>query len=298
MAEDYSSQWIIKKEQLNCTPSVLDKIPLQQEEIQRSKGCSFIINVGTKLKLPQSTLATANIFLHRFYLRHSLKEYHYYDIAATCIFLACKVEDTNRKVRDIVVYCAKVAQKNLDLEIDEQTKEYWKWRDAILYTEEVLLDSLCFDLTLLHPYEQIRSLASQFAPESKDLTKIAWTYLNDSTRSITCLLHPSYVLAAASFAYALRKTKTTPIVKEDGTTWMQEMNVTQEQIDDVLNTVSNLFRAMNSLKTPSQGTPARSNPSTSFGSPSVSAPPSTVGDNMNTPEEDALCEENKLLPTA
>ncbi|KAL2315943.1 Cyclin pch1 [Schizosaccharomyces pombe] len=244
-----TSQWIISKDQLVFTPSALDGIPLDQEEIQRSKGCNFIINVGLRLKLPQTALATANIYFHRFYLRFSLKNYHYYEVAATCIFLATKVEDSVRKLRDIVINCAKVAQKNSNVLVDEQTKEYWRWRDVILYTEEVLLEALCFDFTVEHPYPYVLSFIKKFVADDKNVTKVAWTYINDSTRSIACLLYSPKTIAAAAFQFALEKNEINLSTTTDGLpVWMEESQVSYEDVKGVLTLIDSLYKKINPSK--------------------------------------------------
>jgi protein BUR2 len=65
------------------------------------------------------------------------------------------------------------------MEIDEQSKEYWRWRDKILYTEEILLESLCFDFDITHPYEFVVQLVRQFASGNSTLGKCAWAFIND-----------------------------------------------------------------------------------------------------------------------
>jgi protein BUR2 len=46
---------------------------LADERERRSKGVNFIQQVGQALRLPQLTISTAAIFMHRFVMRHSLK---------------------------------------------------------------------------------------------------------------------------------------------------------------------------------------------------------------------------------
>lgn len=75
---DSESQWIFTEEELLRTPSVLDGLSPEVEREQRSKGCNFIVQLGIQLRLPQVTLATASMFLHRFYMQNSLKKHHYY----------------------------------------------------------------------------------------------------------------------------------------------------------------------------------------------------------------------------
>jgi hypothetical protein len=83
------SQWLFSEEELSRTPSILDGMPAEQERENRSKGVNFITQVGIMLKLPQLTLATASVFLHRFYMRYSMVEkegrptFHYYVCSPT-----------------------------------------------------------------------------------------------------------------------------------------------------------------------------------------------------------------------
>ena len=76
--QNLESQWIFTEEELLRTPSVLDGISPELEREQRGKGCNFILQIGIQLELPQPTLATASVFLHRFYMQNSLKKHHYY----------------------------------------------------------------------------------------------------------------------------------------------------------------------------------------------------------------------------
>jgi Cyclin, N-terminal domain len=70
------------------------------------KGVNFITQVGMLLKLPQLTLATASVYLHRFFMRHFMVDLpnrpglHHYAIAATALFLATKESDVAISVGD------------------------------------------------------------------------------------------------------------------------------------------------------------------------------------------------------
>ena len=62
----------------------------------------FIFQCGTRLKVPQPTIATAVVFFYKFFGDHSLAEHDGYEIARSCLFLACKSEETPRRFRDII----------------------------------------------------------------------------------------------------------------------------------------------------------------------------------------------------
>lgn len=199
------TQWLFTEAELLRTPSIIDGLAPEKERENRSKGVNFILQVGIMLKLPQITLATASVFLHRFYMRHPMQTFHYYSMAATCLFLAYKVEECVRKMRELVVACVRVAQKDPHKMVDEQDKEYWRWRDNILQYEDLLLEAICFDLSLEPPYKTLFDLLIQFEQgDNKRLRNAAWAFVNDSCLTTLCLLFPSRTIAASAL-YAAAK---------------------------------------------------------------------------------------------
>ena len=199
------TQGLFTEAELERTPSIVEGLSPEKERENRSKGVNFILQVGIMLKLPQITLATASVFLHRFYMRHSMQTYHYYSMAATCLFLAYKVEECVRKMRELVVACVRVAQKDPHKNVDEQDKEYWRWRDIILQYEDLLLEAICFDLSLEPPYKTLFDLLVQFGQgDNKKLRNAAWAFVNDSCLTTLCLLFPSRTIAASAL-YAAAK---------------------------------------------------------------------------------------------
>jgi protein BUR2 len=89
------------------------------------------------------------------------------------------VEENPRKLPDLIIATARFTQRNPELEIDEQSKEYWRWRDVILYMEEQLLEGLSFDFDVMHPYDYYIKLVHRFAPGNAAVGKCGWAFLND-----------------------------------------------------------------------------------------------------------------------
>ncbi|KAF9110543.1 hypothetical protein BGX27_006203 [Mortierella sp. AM989] len=200
------SQWLFRKEDLYRTPSLMSGLSYQFEKESRSKGVTFIIQVGMHLKLPQLTMATAALFFHRFYMRHSLKDYKFYDIGATCIYLASKTEESTRKFKDVIIACAQKAAKK-EIQIDDSSKEFRVWKDTIIYTEEILLEALCFELSVEHPYQFMLSLFNNHyadAQRARKLKQVAWAFINDSLRTTLCLLYPPKIIALAAIHIAAK----------------------------------------------------------------------------------------------
>ncbi|CZT16085.1 related to CDK9 kinase-activating protein cyclin T [Ramularia collo-cygni] len=207
------AQWIFTEEELANTPSIQDGMSVADERQLRAKGINFIVQCGVMLKLPQLTLSTAAIFFQRYLMRSSLKKprggmskpVHHYSSAATCLFLATKVEESCRKMKEMMLVFCRVAQKNPNLVIDEQSKDFWRWRDWVLQEEDFLLETLCFDLTVESPHRQLYDMLKFHGLEhDKRLRNSAWGFVTDSNNTQLCLLFNSRTIAAASLYAACR----------------------------------------------------------------------------------------------
>ncbi|EGY22994.1 hypothetical protein VD0002_g8462 [Verticillium dahliae] len=198
-------QWYFSHDEVLSSPTILDGISPAEERLRRAKGVNFIYQAGVMLDLPQITLWVAGVFFHRFYMRYSMVEerggIHHYNIAATALFLANKTEENCRKTKEIIITVAKVAQKNSQLIIDEQSKEYWRWRDNILAYEELMLELLTFDLMVENPYHRLFELLGQLElVHNKRLRQSAWAFCNDvCLTTMPLLLEPQDIAVAAIF---------------------------------------------------------------------------------------------------
>lgn len=238
------TQWLFTEAELLRTPSILDGLAPEKERENRSKGVNFILQVGIMLKLPQITLATASVFLHRFYMRHSMQNYHYYSMAATCLFLAYKVEECVRKMRELVVACVRVAQKDPHKTVDEQDKEYWRWRDNILQYEDLLLEAICFDLSLEPPYKTLFDLLMQFEQgDNKRLRNAAWAFVNDSCLTTLCLLFPSRTIAASALYAAAKHCDVAFPDDARGRPWWEVIDVDVGSIRRACNYMASIYES-------------------------------------------------------
>ncbi|KAH8891055.1 cyclin-like protein [Thozetella sp. PMI_491] len=201
------NQWFFTADEVASTPSIIEGLSLQEERLRRAKGVNFIYQAGILLDLPMITLWVAGVFFHRLYMRLSMVEekggIHHYNIAATALFLANKTEENCRKTKDLIIAVARVAQKNAKLVIDEQSKEYWRWRDSILAYEELMLEMLTFDLVIENPYQQLyEHLGTLDLLHNRKLRDSAWAFCNDSCLTILPLMLGARDLAIAAIFFA------------------------------------------------------------------------------------------------
>ncbi|KAI8334358.1 cyclin-like protein [Chlamydoabsidia padenii] len=194
-------QWLYSKDELLDTPSIADGITFEQEQMDRTKGCHYLLAVAARLNLPQLVIATATTFFHRFYMRQSMKRFHIYDMAATCLYVATKVEESTRRIKDFVVACAQKASKNDKLRLNEDSKDFIKWKDTMLCNEVVLMETLCFDLTVEHPHTHLLEMEDQLNIPGSMLRK-AWMMLYQCCGSPLCILYQPNIIAGAVLSLA------------------------------------------------------------------------------------------------
>jgi protein BUR2 len=194
------------------------------------------------LKMPPQTSMTATVFMHRFLMRYSLLGsdpdpekardlMHPKVIAAVALFVAFKVDETMRRMKDFVVACCRVAMKKPDMVVDEQSKDYWRWRDLILQNESIMLEYLCFDLQLESPYRILWDY-SQFlnVGDNRPLRHAAYAFLNDSTYTVLCLQFPPRVISAAALYAAARHCQVAFPDDSQGRPWWDQIDVKLEDL--------------------------------------------------------------------
>ncbi|SAM08417.1 hypothetical protein [Absidia glauca] len=194
-------QWLYSKEELLDTPSISDGITFEQEQLDRTKGCHYLLAVAARLNLPQLVVATATTFFHRFFMRHSMKRFHIYDMAATSLLVAAKVEESTRRIKDFVNACAQKAAKNDKLVLDENSKDFVRWKETMLFNEVILLETLCFDLTVEHPHSYLQHMETKLDVSGSMLRK-AWMLLYQCSGAPLCLLYEPNLIAGAALLLA------------------------------------------------------------------------------------------------
>lgn len=152
--------WLFTMEQIQReSPSrrltnVKQRIGFTEECQKRAKGIVYLFACNKQMKLSRCVALTASILFHRFYMKRDFTNYHYFEIAATCLFIASKSEECRRKLSDVVKVCASIALTGrMSNKVTEESKIYWKWKDVIVNLEELILEVLCFDVTPVNPYK-------------------------------------------------------------------------------------------------------------------------------------------------
>ncbi|KAI9314612.1 cyclin-like protein [Dichotomocladium elegans] len=242
-------QWYFSKAELLESPSILEGMSFKEMEYDRSKGCLYLLAVAAKLNLPQLVVATACTFFHRFYMRHSMKRFHVYDIAATSLLVATKVEECTRRLKDFINVCNQKAQKNDQLHIEENTREYKKWKDTVLANETVLLEAICFDFTIDHPQGIVLEIGEMLQVPDECIRR-AWMLLYQALGMPLCLLYHPRMVASAALLLAWHFTYDTQPPEE----WWEKIGVDASSVHELAAEMLDYYHA-HYLKRPSSQLP-------------------------------------------
>ncbi|KAG1693661.1 hypothetical protein DVH05_023064 [Phytophthora capsici] len=157
-------------------------------------------------------MATAQTLLQRFYYRKSLRQFDAFRVAVSCLFLAAKVEEKPKRIKDVVgVFYAMfrrrkwkrstVSQQLVDL--DGAT--FAQWRMWLIMVERQVLIDLGFSVYNVteHPHKYVLYYVKVLDGSSK-LAQQAWGYINDSLRVDLCVRYKAQVIACAAIFLASR----------------------------------------------------------------------------------------------
>ncbi|EPS71979.1 hypothetical protein M569_02776, partial [Genlisea aurea] len=241
--EESAGRWYFSRKEIEeNSPSRQDGIDLKKEAYLRKSYCNFLQDLGMKLKVPQLTIATAIIFCHRFFLRQSHAKNDRRVVATVCMFLAGKVEETPRPLKDVILMSYEIIHKKDASAVQKikQKEVYEQQKELILLGERIVLVTLGFDLNLVHPYKPLVEAIKKFNVAKNALAQVAWNFVNDGLRTSLCLQFKPHHIAAGAIFLAAKFLKVK--LPHDGeTSWWQEFDVTPRQLEEVSNQMLELY---------------------------------------------------------
>ncbi|GAA5982966.1 hypothetical protein JCM5350_003522 [Sporobolomyces pararoseus] len=166
-----------------------------------------------RLNLRQQVLATGIVFFRRFYLRNSYCETEPSLVAAACVYVAAKAEETPVHVKSAVSE-AKAVFNEMGM------TTFVADNNRLAEMEFYLIEELDFHLIVFHPYRALMQLCGRDGgdqaggEEGRESRRkmlemddhsfqMAWFIINDTFRSSLCLSHPPHLIALASIYLAL-----------------------------------------------------------------------------------------------
>ncbi|KAG0051578.1 RNA polymerase II C-terminal domain kinase beta subunit [Gryganskiella cystojenkinii] len=170
----------------------------------RRESCETIALIGKRIGFPQHTISTAQLLLHRFFMFNAVSDSGN-EVVMACLFVSSKVEDTIKKLKDIMTATYLHRHPHVT-DWDPESKEGEEQRKRVLSYEKMVLESICFDFRIIHPYKYIVKFV-KIMKGSKNLARQAWFIARDSYKIGVCLEYPPHTIAAGSIYLASKLTE-------------------------------------------------------------------------------------------
>ncbi|GAB2266591.1 hypothetical protein Dimus_001585 [Dionaea muscipula] len=188
-----------------CSPSRKDGIDVLHETRLRHSYCAFIQSLGMRLQLPQTTIGTAMVFCHRFFLRRSHASHDRFLIGTAALFLAAKSEETQCPLDAVLTTSIEILHKQ-DLTFQPymlSTDWLERSRERVIDAEQLILTTLNFELEVQHPYDPLTSILKKLGLSQTLLVNLALTLISEGLKSSLWLqFKPRDIAAGAAYLAA------------------------------------------------------------------------------------------------
>lgn len=162
---------------------------------------SYLINLKEFCRkfmppMRKSVIATAFIYMKRFYLKESCMEYHPKNIGVTCAYLSCKVDEFNVSIDQFI--------KNVN-------GDCLKAQKTVLSNELLLMKKLRFQLTVHLPYRAVEGflidLRARYPPvtTTDPMVPEIDDFLDKAMFTDACFLYTPSQIALAAVYYGAEK---------------------------------------------------------------------------------------------
>ncbi|KAL4564613.1 hypothetical protein LXL04_028679 [Taraxacum kok-saghyz] len=155
--EEEDVEFMSRDEIERFSPSRKDGIDALQETHLRYSYCTFLQNLGLRLDLPQTTIGTAMVLCHRFFVRRSHASHDRFLIATAALFLAAKSEETPCPLNDVLRVSSEIFHKQDFNVLCYLLPMDWfdEYRERVTAAEQMVLTTLNFELNVQHPYAHL-----------------------------------------------------------------------------------------------------------------------------------------------
>lgn len=165
--------------------------------------CSSLLELfrlGKRLTIRQQAMATAQVYLKRFYTRVEIRRTNPYLFITTAIYLACKMEEAPQHIRLIVTEARQLWQDFISLDTSK-----------IGECEFFLINEMSSQLIVHQPYRSLSSLRGDLSLVDEDV-QLAKSVINDHYMTDLPFLCPPHIIAlvAILLALVLRPNSTAP----------------------------------------------------------------------------------------
>lgn len=200
--------------------------------------CKFLSDICIQLKFPRRTLETAVYFYQRYHVTNRFETEMCYNVATSCLFLACKQVETIKKVNEICTVSLKL--RNVT-KITPETLDTFKKR--VFQIELRILESCSFDYRVnnsVHIDEYIVKLGKELKLNYK-VCYLAWIIAYDVLKLDIILMIPQHTISLAVLKIAYELSNETDWPKSCYIKYGSDNDSVNEAYFDIINFYINAF---------------------------------------------------------
>ncbi|KAI0202525.1 cyclin-C [Astrocystis sublimbata] len=172
--------------------NLVQMFPLPQQRHLNIYFNQQLSRLGKRLGVRQQALATAQVYLKRFYCKVEIRRTNPYLVIATALYLACKMEECPQHIRLVV------SETRSLWPVDSLTLDISRLGECEFY----MISEMHSQLIIHQPYRTLTSLQSEFSL-SPDETSLAHNIVNDHYMTDLSLLYPPHIIAFTAILLAL-----------------------------------------------------------------------------------------------
>ncbi|CAL8072864.1 unnamed protein product [Orchesella dallaii] len=232
---------LLPNEKLSPTPSSLDGLDEDSETDLRIMGCELITTAGILLKLPQTAMATGQVLFQRFYYSKSFIRQPMEPTAMACIYLASKIEEAPRRIRDVVnvFHHIKLVRAGKPIQPMILDAAYIRLKNDVTLAERRVLKELGFCVHVKHPHKLIVIYLQQLTYDNEsEFVQLSWNYMSDALRSNVFVRYTPEAIACACIYLSARILK---IPLPNSPPWFVIFDTTEAQIIDICESILVLY---------------------------------------------------------
>lgn len=150
-----------------------------------------VTRLARRLALRQQVVATAQMYIKRFYTKVEVRRTNPYLVCATALYLACKMEESPQHIRLVVQEARSLWPDFLTLDMSRLGE-----------CEFFLISEMSAQMIIHQPYRTLTTLQSDFYL-SQDEINLSWSIINDHYMTDLPLLYPPHIIALTAILLSL-----------------------------------------------------------------------------------------------
>ncbi|KAK7949069.1 RNA polymerase II holoenzyme cyclin-like subunit [Apiospora aurea] len=191
--------WMFSKEELaqmreklcDEDPKLVQSYPLPDWKYLYIYFNQQIARLGKRLSVRQQVIATAQLYIKRFYCKVEIRRTNPYLVITTALYLACKMEESPQHIRLVATEARSLWPDFLSLDTSRLGE-----------CEFFLISEMNSQLIIHQPYRTLATLQSDFYL-TQDEINLSWSIINDHYVTDLPLLYPPHIVALTAILLSL-----------------------------------------------------------------------------------------------